>query len=95
MFKYLIQPEVQDLLADFVFVVRRIYPKITLSFFDNPQLAKRAHRLHDYLVENEIRTLASRYFTFVLNSVGYSDWRLIFRKAATKEMVNLFLRSIR
>ena len=89
-----IQPEVVDLLADFVFRVRRLFPRLTLSFVLKPPLVKRAEKLNDYLVEKEIRQLAPRYFDYVISICTYSDWELIFRKAASRACVNKFVSEV-
>ena len=87
-------PEILDLVADFVLRIRRNYPRITLEFFDTQRLANRAFKLHSYLTKRKIRNLSPRYFDFVLNSCSFSDWKLLFVRAATQEMVDLFIRSL-
>jgi len=94
MFTYLTQLELQDLAADLVFALRRVYPRFGIELFDNPKSAKQLMRLNDYLKEYGIRQLAPRYFEEIIRETSFSDWKLILQYASRKSSVARFFRRV-
>jgi len=95
MFTYLTQVELQDLASEFVLVLKKVYPRISIEFFDNPKSVKQLSRLNFYLNEFNIRRLAPRYFEEMIRDVSFGDWRLILQYVSRKTTVAAFVDMVR
>jgi len=85
----------KEILADFVLVLRGLYPQATLQIFNSQKVERVVMRMKAHFDEFNCIRLAPLYFEYVMSEVRYGDPFLILKKCATKKLLQRFLQEVR